>query len=107
MTSTGTRKLMDRAFTGFGMMSIVLMAASLVIILAPIFAKGSGAYVFRATIEHRKVLWNLFEQGDKERLDAEIARTDSARKPVYDMLAAFEADLAAENPPCRRQQPQQ
>lgn len=95
MTSTGTRKLMDKAFTGFGMMSIVLMAASLVIILAPIFAKGSGAYVFRATIEHRKVLWNLFEQGDKERLDAEIARTDSARKPLYDMLAAFEADLAA------------
>ena len=103
MASTATRKLLDKSFTGFGMMSIVLMVASLVVILAPIFKQGIGAYVFRATVEHRKVVWELFEQGSEKKLHAESERTAAARKPVYDMLAAFEAELAAK-PPAERKE---
>lgn len=103
MASTSTRKLLDKSFTGFGVVSIILMAASLLVILAPIFSKGIGAYVFKATIEHRKVLWELFEQGNEKKLDAELDRAIAARKPVYDMIALFEADLEA-RPPAERKQ---
>jgi phosphate transport system permease protein len=103
MASTATRKLLDKSFTGFGMMSIVLMVASLLVILAPIFKQGIGAYVFRATVEHRKVIWELFEQGNKRNLDTELERAAAARKPVYDMVAAFDADLAVMQPVERKQ----
>ena len=86
-----TRKLVDRAFSGLGVVAILLMAASLVVILTPIVVKGVGAYVFRGTIEHRKVMYELFERGDAEALQAEIREVDAARKPVYDALAELEA----------------
>ena len=95
MASTTTRKLLDKSFTGFGVMSIILMAASLLVILAPIFVKGIGAYVFKATVEHRKVIWKLFEQGDKQKLDEELARANAARQPAYDRIVQFEKELAA------------
>ena len=95
MAGTSTRKLLDASFTGFGIMSIVLMAASLLVILAPIFSKGISAYVFRATIEHRKAQLDLFEEGSEKRLHEELGRVAAARKPVYDMLSAFDAELAA------------
>ena len=64
MASTSTRKVLDKSFTGFGIMSIVLMAASLLVILAPICVRGVGAFFFATTVEHRKMLLELFEQGD-------------------------------------------
>jgi phosphate transport system permease protein len=91
MASTPTRKILDRAFTGFGVMSVVLMAASLLVILIPILVRGTGAIVFRETVEHRKVLLELFEKGDPARVEEETARAAA----VYDMLAAYERDLAA------------
>ncbi len=95
MAGTSTRKLLDASFTGFGVMSIVLMAASLLVILTPIFVEGISAYVFRATVEHRKAQFDLFEEGSEKRLHEDLGRVAAARKPVYDMLSAFEAELAA------------
>ncbi len=89
----GTRKLVDRSFTAMGFISIGLLAASLLVILLPIFVKGSGAFVFKATTEHRRLMYDLFGRGDKNALDAEIAAAMEARKPVYEMIAAFEAEL--------------
>lgn len=94
MASTATRKLLDQSFAGFGIMSIVLMAASLLIILAPMFVKGMGAYLFQGTVEHRKVIWDLFEEGNKASLDSELAQIAVARQPVYDIVARFERELA-------------
>jgi phosphate transport system permease protein len=95
MASTGTRKLLDRSFTGVGLMSIVLMAASLLVILAPICIRGVGAFFFAATVEHRRMLLELFEQGDEREVAAERAEAQKARQPVYDMLRAFDRDLEA------------
>lgn len=87
-----TRKLLDRSFTGVGILAIVLMAVALIAILVPIFSKGVGAYLFRGTVEHRRQMFDLFERGDPEKLDAEWQQVLTARKPVYDALAAFRTE---------------
>jgi len=90
----GTRKLLDRSFTGFGFLSILLMAASLLVILTPIFVRGFGAFVFQGTVEFRRMQHVLFERGDPDELAAEVAAAAEARAPVYRMLAEFDAELA-------------
>jgi len=88
-----TRKLMDRAFSTTGLFAIALMAIFLIVILFPIFSRGIGAFVFNATVEHRKLLVEVFHKGDPSALRAELAEAEKARQPVYDMLAAFEKQL--------------
>jgi phosphate transport system permease protein len=88
-----TRKLLDRSFSGLGIFSILLMAASLVVILAPIFIRGSQAFVFRATIEHRRIVLDLFGRGDRSAIDAEWNQALDARRPVWAMLEAFRKEL--------------
>lgn len=89
----GTRKLLDRSFTGLGVFSIVLMAAALVVVLAPIFARGAGAFVFRGTVEHRRMMLEKFERGEREAVKADVAAAQEARRPVYGMVARFEEEL--------------
>ena len=36
-----TRKLLDRSFTGSGILAIALMAAALIVLLAPMFTRGA------------------------------------------------------------------
>jgi phosphate transport system permease protein len=88
-----TRKLLDRAFSGAGLIAIGLMALVLVVILAPIIGKGAGAFVFRSTIEHRKVMFDHWERGNPEKFEAEKAEAAAARQPVYNMLKQFEGEL--------------
>ncbi len=85
------RRIKDKAFSGLGGASMVLLACSLVIILAPIFIRGCGAYVFRATVEHRKIMLDEFGKGDAKALKKEIEKTDRARKPVFDAIGTFES----------------
>ena len=89
-----TRKLLDKAFTGLGVFAIVIMAGSLIVLLAPIVYKGAGAFVFRATHEHRRFLLEHFDRGDAGAMEAEAEKVAQARWPVYQMLTAFEAELA-------------
>ena len=91
----GTRRVLDRSFSAAGVLAIALMGASLVVILAPIVFRGMGAVVFRGTIEHRRLMAERFDRGSRERLSSHLARATEARKPVYDMLAAFESELKA------------
>ncbi len=86
-----TRKLLDRAFTGLGILAIVLMAAAVAVILRPIVGKGFGAYRFRGTVEFRKVVHDLYERGDAVKLQAEIEVAKEARRPVYEAVARLEA----------------
>ena len=51
-----TRKILNRAFTASGVFAIVLMTAALVILLAPMFARGIGAIFFTGTVEHRRLM---------------------------------------------------
>ena len=88
-----TRKLLDKSFTGLGILSIAVMAASLLILLIPIFSKGIGAFVFKGTVEHRRMILEKFKRGDAVRIKQEITEAQNARQPVYDMLKQFKKDL--------------
>ncbi len=91
-----TRKLLDRSFTATGFFSILMMASALILILYPIISRGLGAYIFRATCEHRRVQFEEFQVGSKQDIEREAAEIAAARQPVFNMIAAHEKDLKAE-----------
>jgi len=88
-----TRRLLDRSFSGLGVLSIVLMAGALIVLLGPIVVRGLGAYAFRGTVEFRRMQLERFERGNRAAVQREIALAQAARQPVYDALAAFEVEL--------------
>ncbi|NQU43356.1 phosphate ABC transporter permease PstA, partial [bacterium] len=88
-----TRKLLDRSFTGLGVLSIFLMGAALTVLLAPIFSRGAQAFLFRGTIEHRELLLDKFNRGDRRDMQNQIARVQTARQPIYAWIDAFENEL--------------
>ena len=90
-----TRKLLDRSFSGVGLLAIALMGAAALVILVPIFKRGAGAYVFRGTVEHRRLLMEKFGQGDRAGVEADIEAARTAREPVYAMLEGFKAAMKA------------
>ena len=92
-----TRKLLDRSFSGLGFLSIGLMAASVLIILSPILVRGFGAFVFKGTVEFRRMQLEKFERGDRTRLEAEVAEALSARSPIFDMLESFREELGEQS----------
>lgn len=89
-----TRKLLDRSFSALGLFSILLMAGALLVILVPIFKRGAGAFVFKATVEHRRLLMERFERGNAEVVEAEIESAAASRQPIYDMMHSFEEEQA-------------
>ena len=97
-----TRRILDRSFTGSGLLAILLMASALLILLAPMFARGLGALFFTGTIEHRRVLLEQFDRGDRERIEAELRTVREARAPVYTAIAEFEKQLDAGSSADRR-----
>jgi phosphate transport system permease protein len=88
-----TRKLLDKAFSGLGLISIAVMAIALLLILSPIVWRGSKAFIFKGTIEHRKVMLELFDRGNPDTFNQQSAAATAARAPVYEMMAAFEAEM--------------
>lgn len=88
-----TRKILDKSFSGMGLISIAIMATALVLILAPIIWRGSKAFYFRGTIEHRRVMLEQFDRGNPERFNTEMAEAVKARAPIYQMIADFETEL--------------
>jgi phosphate transport system permease protein len=87
-----TRKLLDRAFSGVGVASILLLALSLVVLLAPIVVGGLKAFVFQATVEHRRFMVDKFGRGDREEVEAEVAEAAAARQSIFDRIAKFEEE---------------
>lgn len=90
----GTRKILDRSFTAVGIFSIALMTLALVVILAPMFVRGWGAFWFQGTIEHRRLLLEKFERGDRAMIESEIRQFETLRAPIYRPIVEFEAELA-------------
>jgi phosphate transport system permease protein len=90
-----TRKMLDRSFTASGVLAIILMTAALVILLAPMFARGVGAIFFTATVEHRRLMMEKFDRGNRTAVEAELAAAKAVRAPVYEMMAAYEKQLDA------------
>ena len=88
-----TRKVLDRSFTALGALAVVLMVGSLLVLIVPIAIRGSGAFVFRETVEHRRFLLDTFGRGDRSKIEAEVVATAQAREPLYQMLAGFRRQL--------------
>jgi phosphate transport system permease protein len=88
-----TRRLLDRSFSGLGVLSIVFMAGALLVLLGPIAVRGAGAFVFRGTVEFRRVQLERFERGSRAAIEREVELAQAARRPVFDALAAFEREL--------------
>jgi phosphate transport system permease protein len=86
-----TRKLLDRLFSSLGMISIVIMGITLLVILFPIFKRGATAFIFKATVEHRRLLLERFERGDNREFMSEMEAIRDVRQPVYEMIERFEA----------------
>ncbi len=99
----GTRKLLDRSFTSVGFLAIILMAVSLVILLQPIIIRGGKAFVFKGTVEYRKLMREQFGRGNAEELSMDLEEARLARKPVYDLLDAFENEMKEQDSSFRRQ----
>lgn len=88
-----TRKLLDKSFSGLGLSSIALMGITLVLILAPIIWNGSKAYIFKGTIEHRKVMFDHFDRGNYDKLANEKSDVNTARDFIYQSLDNFDEEL--------------
>ena len=67
------------------------MGLTLTVILIPIFSRGSKAFVFKATVEHRRLLMERFERGNRKDTEQEITKAHEVRKPIYTMIDSFEA----------------
>jgi phosphate transport system permease protein len=94
-----TRKMLDKSFSGMGFISIFLLSASLVMVLAPIFARGIAAFVFKETIEFRRFNYEKFGRGDKQDLEEEIREVDKKRAYVYQLLDQLEQQIENEEIP--------
>ena len=98
-----TRNLLDRAFSGTGVLAIVLMTLALLLLLVPMVLRGSAAFVFQATVEHRRFLLEKFERGDREEVEAEIRAATEVREPVWRWLGDFERQLSVGDAATRKQ----
>jgi phosphate transport system permease protein len=94
-----TRKVLDRSFTGLGFFSVFLLTASLIVVLGPIFVKGISAFIFKGTVEFRRLNYQQFNRGDKEDIELQMKKAAPYRKQVYEMLAAFEKKVDDEEIP--------
>jgi phosphate transport system permease protein len=85
------RWLLDKVFTSTAGLSVLILAAALVVILGPMLYRGAGAVFFQGTVEWRKMQLReeLFSRGDSDEVAAEEAQTEAARKPLYDILDRF------------------
>ena len=93
MKRNTARRRLDRLFTAAACAAVAVMAFFLLLVVAPVFVNGAGAYVFRGTVEFRKMMLDQFGRGDAAAVKAEAARAERARQPVYDALARFDAEL--------------
>lgn len=98
-----TRKLLDNSFTACAVLAVALMIAFLLFVLTPIFVRGAGAYVFKGTVEYRRMMFDQFGRGDEAALQRELAEVAKIRQPIYVAVAAFEKELD-EMPRARRKE---
>jgi len=96
----GTRKVLEKSFSGLGVFSILILTAALLVILGPIVVRGVRAFVFYETVERRQLMLEEFKRGSPSGVASAVAASEDARQPIYDMIAAFKAEL--ENMPAAK-----
>ncbi|MFW6158355.1 MAG: phosphate ABC transporter permease PstA [Planctomycetota bacterium] len=91
-----TRKLLDRSFSGVGIVSIVCMAAALLIILGPMMIRGLDAFLFYGTADYRIMSLQQFERGDRDEVMKEYQEVQDLRKRLaFEPVTRFETELKA------------
>lgn len=93
---TAFRTLKDRTFTFLTGLSVVLMAAVLLIVLGPMIYRGSSAIFFTGTVEFRKMQLDLYGRGSQRQIEAELAEAEAVRSRVYEMIDRFKQGIDAE-----------
>jgi len=88
-----TRKIIDKAFLASAVVAVILMISALIVLLGPILIKGVGAVFFEGTIEHRRLMLEMFERGSAIEIEREKQIAYEAKKPVYDAIKNFEKQL--------------
>ena len=83
------RKVLDSLFTSAAGLSVLLMAAALVVILGPILYRGAGAVVFRGTVEFRRMQLAEFGHGSADDVAAEAERARAAQRGVWELYRRF------------------
>lgn len=83
------RKIINTSVTGFGFFSILLLILSLLIILLPIIINGTGAFIFKGTIEFRRMQYEKFGRGDSEEILREIEKYNNFKKHIFSIIFEF------------------
>ncbi|MBN1806008.1 MAG: phosphate ABC transporter permease PstA [Sedimentisphaerales bacterium] len=90
------RNTFDKTFTVLTALSVVFISLVLLGILGPMIWRGSGAVVFKGTVEFRKMQMALFERGNQEDLQDDITQSDKFRNVVYETIDKFKKGIDAE-----------
>ena len=98
-----TRKLLDKSFTACAVLAVAVLTAFLLFVLTPMFVRGIGAYVFRGTVEYRRMMFDQFGRGSEADLKRETEAVAKLRAPVYSAIDSFEAELK-EMPSAKRRE---
>jgi phosphate transport system permease protein len=70
-------------------LTILLIAAALLLFLIPMFSRGLTAVFFGGTVEFRKMQADVFKRGNPESLQKEIEQTQLARAEMVRLLERF------------------
>jgi len=87
------RMILDKTFTLLTGLSVLLLSGTLLVVLGPMIYRGSGAVVFRGTVEYRKMQMGLFKRGNPKALETEIAEVEKLRGAVYQRIDQFKQGI--------------
>ena len=90
------RRITDKSFTYLAGSSVVLLTAVLLIVLGPMVWRGAKAVIFKDTIEFRKMQLDLYNRGNPENLNTEVAEAKNFRAIVYDTINKFKHGIDTE-----------
>lgn len=86
---TKLREWINCTFTVMSSLTILLIAAALLLFLIPMFSRGLTAVFFGGTVEFRKMQAEVFKRGNPESLQKEIEQTQLARAEMVRLLERF------------------
>ena len=94
--SVAVRQMLDKVFTALTAATVILLSLVLLAILGPMIYRGSGAVVFKGTVEWRKMQLALFKRGDADALKVELDKIQEHRDFVYQRIQEFKQGVNPE-----------
>lgn len=83
------REFWNYSFTLCSAISAAILVLALLIFLVPMLGQGLPVVFFSGTVEFRKMQLQLFDRGNTEALQAEIAKTEAVRDKIYAIVDHF------------------